>query len=213
MDPAATFDPQQLHAEGWQGGWLRTLVASERGRQPGLVIKFGGSLLSRSDWPERLLGLVTAIRCRPLRLVVGGGPVVDGLRRLDEARAQPAARMHRLAIHGMAVTARLVAESVGLPLLDHPASSANCGLVDPVAALTQGLLSELPSSWDVTSDSIAAAIATQGQHSLLLVKQVPPPTAPPPLLMATATQAGWLDPFFERAAASLDGVAWVAPIR
>lgn len=213
MDPSAPFDPRQPHAAGWQGDWLQAPTTPERGHQPGLVIKVGGSLLSRSDWPERLLGLMAAVPCRPLRLVVGGGPVVDGLRRLDEASAQPAERMHRLAIHGMAVTARLVAESLGLPMLDHPASSVSCGLVDPVEALTQGLLSELPASWEVTSDSIAAAIAAQGQHVLLLVKRVPPPAAPPPQLMATAMQAGWLDPFFERASSRLDGVAWVAPVR
>lgn len=216
MTASMSFDPTGLECTGWQGGWGRAPALGTY--SGGLVIKFGGSLLSWPDWPKRLEDLLAALPRGAVRLVVGGGAVANGLRELDAACPQPAERMHRLAIEGMRITARLVAECLGLPLLDDPLGSvATCGVIDPLAAFDQDLLRDLPATWQVTSDSIAAALAAALQQPLVLVKSVPPPPSPSaietdPLLPAWSS-AGWVDPFFAKAAATVEGVAWVAPLR
>lgn len=207
------LDHHRLREAGWQTGWLRP-PSQHQPPSEGLVLKLGGSLLARADWPVRLTGLLAALD-RPVQLVVGGGEVVEGLRRLDAACPQPAERMHRLAITAMDVTARLVAETLELPLL--PSS----GTVDSASGVVLvrswldegGLLRDLPQSWSVTSDSIAAAIAAASSRPLLLLKSVSPPTTDAsPGVIEAAAAAGWVDAAFPRAAATLRGVAWAAPL-
>jgi hypothetical protein len=218
MTASTHFDPACLQGTAWQGGWGRAPANARRGDAAGLVIKFGGSLMGWPDWPKRLEDLLGALPGGAVRLVVGGGPVANGLRELDAACPQPAERMHRLAIEGMRITAQLVAECLGLTVLDDPLGCvATCGVIDPLAALKRGLLRNLPADWQITSDSIAAALAAAAHQTLVLAKSVPPPTTPAaiekdPTLPAWSL-AGWVDPFFAKAAATVDGVAWVAPVR
>jgi len=194
-------------ADGWLQGWLR--------RSPGvpppvpLLIKVGGSLLKRAGWPTLIGKLVAAESTgqRPVRLVVGGGPVVDGLRQLDQAEAQPAAQMHRLAIAAMSLTAEIVAERLRLPLVTALTADTPTVLDIGRSSDCRAALTPLPCSWAVTSDSIAAAVAAGIHAELLLLKSVvPPASAIQPLI-----DTGWLDGHFATASSHLTAIRWAAP--
>lgn len=171
-----------------------TLAAGSRA--PCSIVKVGGSLLSLPDLAARLREALTLLD-GPAALIVGGGAAVDTVRDwgtvfdLDEVTA------HWLAVDSLSLTARLVcdllnrdgrdggpAESVAEIVADWPGvcRAISCGVIPVVNP--RGLLSsvadersiELPESWAVTSDSIAAAIAVHWNVSqFVLLKSVAKP--------------------------------------
>jgi aspartokinase-like uncharacterized kinase len=174
------------------------------------VIKFGGSLLGRTSWPEELRTLVADFT-GPTTIVVGGGAVVEGLRAIDAASPRPAAVMHQLAIEAMGVTARLVAEAARLPLAAAPALAGRAVVLDAAAWLSHAdRYGELPVGWQVTSDSIAALVATTIAAALVLAKSVPPPASTDDL--PSLAHAGWVDDHFPVAAAELARIEWAVPL-
>lgn len=193
---------------GWQFGGIRGPEAGPPGRLR--VVKIGGSLLTRSGWPAELAALIAALP-RRLILVIGGGAVVDGLRTLDAACPQPPERMHTLAIDAMRLTARLVADALGLPLVTDDSPTAPVAMLDVAAWLDAHprFREELPVGWHVTSDSIAAVIAAAAAADLLLAKSIAPPCDDGDL--ATLAAAGWVDAHFPIAARALDAISWAAP--
>ncbi len=201
---------RRLQAACWQAAWLLPPPRHANGAA-GMTVKVGGSLLTRRDWPQRLGSLLTASNA-PLQIMVGGGPVVDGLRQLDAASPQPAERMHRLAIQAMEITAEMVAEELGLRVCREPAAdtSRHC-VIHPEAWRTRGGFDGLPASWEVTSDSLAAIVAATVGQPLLLLKSVCPPHAGESLPLTALAEAGWVDPHFPQAAGRLIGLAWAAP--
>jgi hypothetical protein len=195
--------------------WRREAIRcgeAEGATRPGKrswVVKFGGSLLSRPHWPDELRGLLDLLE-GPRTIVVGGGAIVDGLRSIDAASPRSPELMHHLAIEAMGITARLVAAVIGLPVAVVPASSSGVVVLDASSWLAAGgRAAGLPIGWQVTSDSIAAAVAGSCGAGLLLAKSVPPPAVGLPALVAS----GWLDPFFPTAATSLAEIHWAAPFR
>lgn len=171
------------------------------------VVRFGGSLLTRPGWPDDLLDLVGGLPGR-VTVVVGGGPVVEGLRLVDAAQPLSAHVMHALAIEAMGVTARLVAAATGLGVTVTPTTAAGVSILDTPrwwAASSQG--SRLPAGWEVTSDSIAATVALEAAATLVLAKRVPP--SMPDLVELAAS--GWVDAHFPTAAAGLVGILWAMP--
>lgn len=187
-------------------GWRYGVLRGGDDIRPGgpLVVKLGGSLLARTAWAAAIADLL-AEQVRPHLLVVGGGLVVDGLRAIDAAAPQSAAAMHWRAIEALGITARVVAEALGLPVVRSPSGTAH-GVLD-VPEWLRGDAS-LPVGWHVTSDSIAAVAARAAGAGLLLVKSVPPPVNG----LEAAAAAGWVDPHFPAAAAALDQIAWAAPV-
>jgi aspartokinase-like uncharacterized kinase len=139
------------------------------------VVKLGGS----HAFSEHLAGWVAAIAgCAGHVVVVpGGGPFADAVR-----DAQPKIGFDDAAAHHMAL---LAMEQYGCAL-----TSLNAALVpaDSLVAIQQALAAEkvpvwmparmalaadIPASWDITSDSLAAWLAGQlGARQLLLVKHV-----------------------------------------
>lgn len=171
------------------------------------VVRFGGSLLTNPGWPEDLLDLVRGLT-GAATVVVGGGPVVDGLRVVDAAQPMPAHIMHALAIEAMGVTARLVAAATGLPVASTPRATAGASVLDtPQWCATSRAGARLPAGWDVTSDSISATVAREEAATLVLAKRVPPPV---PDLVDLAVR-GWVDAHFPAAAAGLVGILWAVP--
>lgn len=200
-------EPSAGTPTGWAKGWLRR--SSDLPPPVPLLIKVGGSLLKRPGWPTLVGNLVAAESTgqRPVRLVVGGGPVVDGLRQLDQAEPQPAAQMHRLAIAAMSLTAEIVAERLGLSLATAVTADTPNVLDIGHAPACLDAIASLPCCWTVTSDSIAAAVAAALGAELLLVKSAVPPAATIPPLVA----AGWLDGHFAEAGSHLTAIRWAAP--
>lgn len=172
-------------------------------------MKFGGSLLVRADWVAGLAALLEG-EPRPQLIVVGGGAVVDGLRAIDAAAAQPAAVMHSLAIDAMRITATLVADALRLPLVTRPDAGHPVAVLDAGRWLAgAGRATALPTGWHVTSDSIAAAVAGELAADLMLVKSGPPPLPGDDLEGLAAT--GWVDDHFPTAANGLSAIDWAAP--
>lgn len=196
--------------------WIQGCVRqSRKGDSPeALVLKVGGSLLSWPDWPRLLDSLVAGVGDVPLAIVVGGGGVVDGLRHIDAAAPQPAQLMHDLALDCMHTLAQLVSQSTGLPLLANPALTGQACVLDvPTWMLTHASAANLPASWDVTSDSIAARVASEYKAALMLAKSAPPPATWCGTSLESLTATGWVDRFFPTAANDLQEISWAAPAR
>ncbi len=203
-------------AKGWRGGVLRGLRGADDLSHPvaGLVVlKVGGSLLSRPDWPALFASLMAACGSRSCCLVVGGGTVVDGLRVLDRAVPQSPQFMHDLAIDAMRLTARLVAAAMSLPLAATPPDDDRAVVLDVPSWLGIGSrATTLPVGWQVTSDAIAARVAVEHGGSLLLAKSVPPLPCPgDDDHLASLARAGWVDEYFPVAARPLVTIEWAAP--
>lgn len=199
-------------------------LAPHGGDAAGLVVKVGGSLFGRSDWPALARDLLDVLgSALPCTFVIGGGAVVDGLRAID-ARVRGDDRLvHRLAIDGMGITARYVANVLGLPLVTVPRTSAgNAGRGSSHAARDGAILdmaawldampereAAIPHSWSVTSDTLAAHVAAAHHLGLLLAKSVPPP---PGDSLEDLARTGWIDAAFPGAANAAAGLSWCAPI-
>jgi len=192
--------------------WMRGVIrATTDTAIPRTVIKFGGSLLVRPAWRDELRSLV-ADSNGPTTIVIGGGPLVDGLRAIDAAGPCSAEVMHRAAIDAMGITARLAAEAASLKLAAEPACDERAVVLDVAAWLSlAGRYDDLPMGWHVTSDSIAAAVATACGAALVLAKSVPPPPPQCTGSLASLAREGWVDDHFPIAAADLERIEWAVP--
>jgi aspartokinase-like uncharacterized kinase len=130
------------------------------------VVKVGGGVGA-----DALRALCTTLGERPPLLVVpGGASFADAVRDADRRFGLRDATAHRMAILGM--------ELFGWLLSDLIPGAERCTRLDEARAdrtsviLPAGLpLDELPASWAVTSDSIAAWVAGRvGANRLVLVK-------------------------------------------
>lgn len=195
----------------WQEGVVRG--GEIPAQQGGLtVLKIGGSLLALASWPRLLESLVSDIGDRDVAIVVGGGPVVDGLRSIDAAAPQAPEVMHDLAIDAMHLTAELVSRSTGLPIRPAPGGTAAACVLDVPLWMISGTRSrDLPASWDVTSDSIAARVAHEYGADLLLAKAAPPPSSWCGESLLSLAGSGWVDRYFPIAAAEVARIRWTAP--
>jgi aspartokinase-like uncharacterized kinase len=142
------------------------------------VVKVGGSLF---DHPGLLPGL-RAWRAEidgPVLLVPGGGAMANVVREWDRVHRWGNETSHRLAIRAMAVAGCLL-EMI-----------PECEIFDCQTILNDD---ELPRSWAVTSDSIAARFAAISQAvRLILLKSVDVPSGIP---WPEAAANGWVDDYF-----------------
>jgi aspartokinase-like uncharacterized kinase len=213
MNILTTMNGMNTHTGRWLVGDLRTASAAA----PHEVIKVGGSLLSVPHWPHLVAELVRVrSRARRVLVVVGGGTIVEGLRTIDAAAPQRADTIHFLAIDLLGTTARLVARALGLPLVVEPGDAPVAVLDAPLwlaAADRRGAerQARLPVGWHVTSDSIAALVATDTNGDLLLAKRTAPSLTGEEDRLTELAQDGWVDDHFPTAAATLARIAWAAP--
>jgi aspartokinase-like uncharacterized kinase len=138
------------------------------------VVKVGGGL-GRGAGDDALRALCATLGAlgerHPLLVVPGGAWFADAVREADGRFALPAATSHHMAVLGM--------EQFGWLLGELIPGALRCAQPRPVAGRATVLLpaslalDELPASWSVTSDSIAAWVARQaGAGRLVLVKEV-----------------------------------------
>ena len=172
------------------------------------VIKLGGSLL---DWPELSVRFRRWINLQTPAanvLIVGGGPLVEGLRTIDRAQRLSIEASHWLAIRAMSLTAQIVVELFKEAELIRdlaqvaraPGGPLQVLDVGPVLQEEQASSSALPFGWDVTSDSIAAHIAKRLVPSeLVLLKSAIPQSAP----SGDIPWADFVDAYFATAAHGL----------
>jgi 5-(aminomethyl)-3-furanmethanol phosphate kinase len=143
---------------------------------PPTIVKLGGS----HAYSPRLRDWLEAIACRAgaVVLVAGGGPFADGVR-----AAQPRMGFDERAAHKMAL---LAMEQFGQALigLDDRLSPADSeGTIRRIVADQRvpvwmpsrmvAAATDIPESWDVTSDSLAAWLALRlGAERLVLIKSL-----------------------------------------
>lgn len=138
------------------------------------VVKVGGSLLA---WPlakDRLKRWCETQTEAKTILIAGGGKLVDQVRRWDGDFGLGPEACHRMAMQCMSITSRLLSrwfsEAVlfdqidGISKFDGPLI-----IFDTQDWVLE--ISDLPATWDLTSDSIAAAVASRlDAFELVLLK-------------------------------------------
>ena len=174
------------------------------------VLKIGGSLAKSS----RLMGWQAAIAACPHRLVVvpGGGPFADQVRTLQSHWRFDESLAHHLAITAMEQYGRMLA---GISTNLVPADSRTAirralaeGKV-PVWMPCRMVIGrpEVPESWEVTSDSLAAWLTNQlNARRLVLVKSRRPKRDTASLDELVCD--GLIDPAFPRFFSGQDVRAW-----
>ena len=189
----------------WDSGWLRQPVDGHS--QQGLVIKVGGSLLTSSGWQHAVESLIAneSASVQSIIIIPGGGVVVDGLRQIDANTSISGQFMHQLALEAMGITAQLVATTLGLPLCEQH-SDASIAVLDISKHWAHEAINSLPHSWETTSDSLAATVATTKNSGLLLVKSTPPKTNS----LQRLASSGWVDQYFPTACAGLESIRWTS---
>lgn len=191
-------------------------VFANEASEPVRIVKVGGSLLTYRELPTALQRWLCSEGEAGYAVLVGGGPVVDGIRAIDRALVLDEPLAHRVSLDGMQINARIV-QSI-LPdsaLVDSRLQAEEAiarGLVpvlDPTAILTEIERdgdAGIPTSWDATSDTIAAAIAQSwGAKELVLLKSRLP--AHPE--MTAMEREGYVDRCFARTARGIGSIRCV----
>jgi 5-(aminomethyl)-3-furanmethanol phosphate kinase len=130
------------------------------------VVKLGGAVLG-----ARAFGALSGLPADGRTLFVpGGGPFADAVRAVDAELAIGDDAAHWAAILGMDQYAHVLAALIpGVQLVTGPPSGVGLPILAPYQWLRA--VDPLPHSWNVTSDSIAAWVASAvGATRLLLVK-------------------------------------------
>ncbi len=193
---------------------------------PRHVIKLGGSLLSLSDWGERLVRFLASsdeevlekegkkggqvARCGGV-LVVGGGGAADMVRAWCATHEIDDATGHELAVDAMRFNAGMVVAVLRKLDVDYQWVARGddldrlhdgcLAIIDPVTWLAHA---DVPRVWQFTSDSIAARVATDIEAGrLTLLKSTLPNDDD------AVASAGIVDDWFARASASLPWVELV----
>ena len=151
------------------------------------VVKIGGSLLSLDGvLPVTIAALERVAAERAILIVPGGGTFADAVRIASAQHDFGDDDAHWMAILGMEQFALLLASRMRNAELVHRHEDIAPALARgriPVLAPYRWLrdADPLPHSWDVTSDSIAAWVASQiGARRLILIK----PTGHDPRILA-----------------------------
>jgi 5-(aminomethyl)-3-furanmethanol phosphate kinase len=170
------------------------------------VVKLGGSL-AESPHLRAWLGAIAAVP--DIVLVPGGGPFADAVREAQTVMGFGDSAAHRLALLAM--------EQYGYALCDLEPGLAPASTLDEIRArlvetpprtpvwMPSALAladPELPRSWDLTSDSLAAWLAGRlGAVELVLVKSVALP--PTPISLPALARVGIVDPLLPKMAAGV----------
>ncbi len=148
-------------------------------RKPLVMVKVGGGLLVEPDLLPRVGRALAALALeRALVVVPGGGPFADRVRQFDREHRLTADAAHWMAILAMDQYGWVVAGATpGSRVVEDRAGvlEAHAEGAVPVLLPSRWLRAadELPHTWDVTSDALAAYLATlMGAEELVLVKPV-----------------------------------------
>ncbi len=182
---------------------------------PLVAYKVGGSLFSLPDLADRLRQVW---RLRPGTsplLIVGGGTAADAVREWDRTFQFDAETAHWLAIDALDLTASLLLRL--MPELQLVRSRKQLELAQAegrpavlcVVCFVKWLETQsnpLPHSWEVTTDSIAAAAAVAWQaEELVLLKSCDLPHATG---LSGLAEQGLVDPYFPVATRGISRITW-----
>ena len=143
------------------------------------VIKVGGSLAEQPAALKKLGNKLSEIAEKHSIVVVpGGGKFADTVREYEQQYALSADAAHKMAILGMDQFGLLLSQVIPNSRTTYSLSDAkqlSRGKTAPIFLSSRLMFRENPleESWDVTSDSIAAYVASQlNTHKLILVTDV-----------------------------------------
>jgi aspartokinase-like uncharacterized kinase len=165
------------------------------------VIKIGGSL-ARTGAAAQLLRALAAHKLRDLIVVPGGGEFADTVRLAQPRQGLSDHAAHHMALLAMQIMAVAMADAAPDFALAESKSQFEAAWQDektPIWVPAPMVLAarDIPGSWDVTSDSLAAWLAGEmGAARLLLVKSGALPAGPH--TAEGLTEAGVVDAFFAR---------------
>lgn len=180
-----------------------------------VAYKLGGSLLDLPDLADRLRQQWQARPDTSPLLIVGGGAAADVVREWDRTFQLGEEAAHWLAIDSLDLSAGLLSRL--LPELQlvrnrkqmelaHAAGRPALLCVDCFVKWLETQPTRLPHRWDVTTDSIAAAVAVAWEaRELVLLKSCD--VSGQPSLHELAAQ-GMVDPYFPSAAHGLSRISW-----
>lgn len=171
-----------------------------------IVVKVGGSLY---DWPglgPALRAFVAALHPAPVLLVPGGGDFADAVRKLHAVHGFTEEQSHWLALESLWAPAGFLQRLLDINDLQvaFPAAGSwgRIVVLDAHGFCHFGA-PDLPHSWEVTTDSIAARAAVVWQADrLILLKSI---DVPPDVPWDDAAARGWVDGYFTRALAGFTG--------
>ena len=143
------------------------------------VIKVGGSLAEKPAALKAFCNRLSEIaKEHSVVIVPGGGKFADVVRECDQQYSLSADAAHKMAILGMDQFGLLLSQVIPNSCTTYSLSTAkrlSDGKAAPIFLPSQLMFRENPleASWDVTSDSIAAYVATQlNADKAILVKDV-----------------------------------------
>ncbi len=163
------------------------------------IVKLGGSLADTVDL-QAWLGVLACFGGGRVIIVPGGGPFANQVRRSQELWGFDDQAAHRMALLAMEQYGLMM---IGIrPDLKTAATVAELQDVLDRAGVAVWLPSrmtagneEIPATWDLTADSLAAWLANTVKASmLLLVKSAP--TAESEISAIKLSGRGWVDPIF-----------------
>ena len=175
-----------------------------------IVVKLGGSLAGTALLDAWLAALAGS--GRPCVIVPGGGVFADAVRAAQAPMGFDEIAAHKMALLAMAQFGHVLASrcarcrlAATVPEIEAALDAGKMPVWLPSAMA--GGAGDIPQTWDVTSDSLAAWLAGRiGARRLLLVKQVGSAAAPATALAA----AGLVDPAFPGFLAGSGARAWIA---
>lgn len=179
------------------------------------ILKVGGSLLDLPDLNQRLTRLINhRSGIRPL-FIAGGGTAADVVRSWGGIFSLSETDCHDLALQSMQLTASLLERILPQSrVVSSKAESAACWrrgewpILDVAAWLneTETHRAELPASWDVTSDSLAAWVADKWDaEELCLLKSV---DLTAETTIPRASRQGLVDAYFPQIAPRVRKISW-----
>ncbi len=118
-----------------------------------IVLKVGGSLFEEAPALLRHIATMSA----DVLIVPGGGEFADVVRRIDRERGLTADAAHWMAVLAMDEYAYYLSDKTGIELSCSLSAKKGVHIALPYEMLKAN--DELPHSWDVTSDTIAAWVA------------------------------------------------------
>jgi 5-(aminomethyl)-3-furanmethanol phosphate kinase len=153
-----------------------------------IVAKVGGSLYDDPRLGDGLRAWL-AEQAAPVMVVPGGGPFAGAVRGIDRVHGLGEDAAHWLAIRSLSVAGQFLELLMGRPQSRFPIRVVDCHDFFRRNDVT-------PHTWDVTSDSLAAAVAARtAARKLVLLKSVDIP----PIPWGIAAANGWVDPHFPTA--------------
>lgn len=155
-----------------------TGVGNDRGA---MVVKVGGSLLSSPAVAPRVHAFCKSLDRERIFLIVGGGQLIDAVRRWDDIHALEPVANHWRCVDLLDATFAIAAEwfAFAKPAGDDcrvDQHGANIHLVRVASFYRPGQTFGLPCDWSTTTDAIAVALASHvgcGEATLLKSCDIP----------------------------------------